>query len=227
MTLSDAEPWTLDQLAEQVESALAVGYGGPANGRVRGVPDRRAIRWYTTIGLVDRPLAMRGRTALYGERHLLQLVAIKRRQAEGRSLAEIQAELTGATDMVLRLIAQLPPGTGAPAGATPAPRTDRFWSTVPIRVDPMDVHSPPASSRTPPAPTLPLPAPPSAEPAAVSSAVLLPGGVTLVLPPGGAAPDPDQLRDIRAAATPLLSELLRLGLVPPGVIETDQREGPI
>jgi len=68
---------------------------------VRDLPDRRAVRWYTTTGLVDRP-AMQGRTALYSPRHLLQVVAVKRRQAEGRSLAEVQSELTGATDDTLR-----------------------------------------------------------------------------------------------------------------------------
>ena len=70
--------WTLDELAERVETALAVDYHGQPSGRVRAVPDRRAIRWYTTIGLIDRPVAHRGRTALYGPRHLLQLVAVKR-----------------------------------------------------------------------------------------------------------------------------------------------------
>src|SRR6266498_1190439 len=94
--------WTLDQLTDQVEAALAVGYSGAPSGRVRSVPDRRAIRWYTTIGLIDRPAQMRGRTALYGERHLLQLVAVKRLQAEGRTLAEIQAQLAGAPDGALR-----------------------------------------------------------------------------------------------------------------------------
>lgn len=99
------ELWTLDQLTELVGSALAVDYPGQVNGRVRAVPDRRAIRWYSTIGLVDRPAEMRGRTALYGRRHLLQLVAIKRLQSQGRTLAEIQAELSGATDRTLRTIA--------------------------------------------------------------------------------------------------------------------------
>src|SRR5690242_21744647 len=86
--------WTLDELVERVREALAAEYPGAPNGRVRDVPDRRAIRWYTTIGLVDRPLGMRGRNALYGPRHLQQLVAIKRRQAGGRSLSQIQAEFT-------------------------------------------------------------------------------------------------------------------------------------
>src|SRR3954470_24592222 len=100
--------WTMDELVERVREALAAEYPGAPNGRVRDVPDRRAIRWYTTIGLVDRPLGMRGRTALYGPRHLLQLVALKRRQAEGGTLAAIQAELAGAPDAALRALARVP-----------------------------------------------------------------------------------------------------------------------
>ncbi|HWO64299.1 MAG TPA: MerR family transcriptional regulator, partial [Umezawaea sp.] len=86
--------WTIDELVERVGAALTAEYPGAPNGRVRDVPDRRAVRWYATTGLVDRPSAMRGRTALYEPRHLLQLVAVKRLQADGRTLAEIQAELS-------------------------------------------------------------------------------------------------------------------------------------
>src|SRR6187551_3684443 len=100
--------WTLDELVERVRAALAAEYPGAPNGRVRDVPDRRAIRWYTTIGLVDRPLGMRGRTALYGPRHLQQLVAIKRWQAQGQSLATIQAELAGADEATLQRAARVP-----------------------------------------------------------------------------------------------------------------------
>ena len=38
---------------------------------------------------------MRGRTALYGLRHLLQLVAIKRLQAKGYTLEQVQQALEG------------------------------------------------------------------------------------------------------------------------------------
>jgi DNA-binding transcriptional MerR regulator len=109
--------WNLDELAERVDAALAVDYRGQPSGRVRAVPDRRAIRWYTTIGLIDRPVAYRGRTALYGPRHLLQLVAVKRLQAKGLPLVAIQQELAGATDTQLARVAQLPAGTTS----TPAP----------------------------------------------------------------------------------------------------------
>jgi DNA-binding transcriptional MerR regulator len=113
--------WTLDELAERVDMALAVDYHGQPSGRVRAVPDRRAIRWYTTIGLIDRPVAHRGRTALYGPRHLLQLVAVKRLQAEGLPLVAIQQELAGATDSQLARVARLPAGAGATAPSGPVP----------------------------------------------------------------------------------------------------------
>jgi DNA-binding transcriptional MerR regulator len=112
--------WTLDELAERVDTALAVDYPGQPSGRVRPVPDRRAIRWYTTIGLVDRPVAHRGRTALYGPRHLLQLVAVKRLQARGLPLVAIQQELAGATDSQLARVARLPESVAAGPGSGPA-----------------------------------------------------------------------------------------------------------
>ncbi|MEV6600909.1 MerR family transcriptional regulator [Actinoplanes sp. NPDC051346] len=146
--------WTMDELVDQVRRALAAEYPGAPNGRVRDVPDRRAIRWYTTTGLVDRPSGMRGRTALYGPRHLLQLVAVKRRQAQGHSLAAIQAELAGATDAELAEVARMPtvPSVTAPA---PEPARPRFWSTPP--------------------------APPAPAPAEVGG-VALGGGAILILP---------------------------------------------
>src|SRR6266498_4163021 len=109
VTRASGTYWTLDQLAERVGAALSVDYDGQVSGRVREVPDQRAIRYYTTIGLVDRPAAMRGRTALYVRRHLLQLVAVKRLQAEGLSLARIQRELAGATNAQLERVARIPP----------------------------------------------------------------------------------------------------------------------
>jgi DNA-binding transcriptional MerR regulator len=105
-----AEMLTIDQLVSRVAGALAVDYAGSASGRIRDLPDRRAIRYYATAGLVDRP-TMHGRKAVYSRRHLLQVVAIKRLQAEGLPLAQIQAELAGADDDTLERIARLPRST--------------------------------------------------------------------------------------------------------------------
>jgi len=126
--MDDAALYTIDELTELVGAALSVDYDGAPTGRVRDVPDQRAIRWYVTRGLVDRPVATRGRVALYGRRHLLQLVAIKRRQAGGRSLADIQAELAGATDRTLAAVARIEGDAARPvARPVPAPARARFW----------------------------------------------------------------------------------------------------
>lgn len=188
-----ATGWTLDELTARVAAALdGTAYAGAPNGRVRDVPDARAIRWYATIGLVDRP-SMRGRTAYYGPRHLAQLVAIKRRQSEGRRIADIQMELSEAPDAVLWEIADLPEHD-KPRHDNPRPR---FWTE-------------------PPAPHTPPPAPP-ASPAALLSGVPLGGDVTLLLP---GTPGPDDVAAIRAAAQPLLDLLAARGLTRDPVRET-------
>lgn len=72
------------------------------NRRVQWDLQPRVIRYYTTLGLLDRACEKRGRNMYYGVRHLLQLLAIKQLQAQGRSLAEIQALLLGNSDEELR-----------------------------------------------------------------------------------------------------------------------------
>jgi DNA-binding transcriptional MerR regulator len=210
--------WTLDELAERVDAALAVDYAGQPSGRVRDVPDRRAIRWYTTIGLVDRPLAHRGRTALYGPRHLLQLVAVKRLQAGGLPLVAIQRELAGATDDQLARLARLPatgpPASGrvvpaaAPAGGADAaravaaaprgPRPAAFWHERPAAAVP-------AAPLPPGAPGAP------GDGVATLRGVRLGEGATLLLEPGrelGAA----DVAAVLEAARPLLDVLAARGL---------------
>ncbi|MFI6094753.1 MerR family transcriptional regulator [Lentzea sp. NPDC051213] len=182
--------WTLDELLERVSAALTAEYSGSPNGRVRDVPDRRAVRWYATTGLVDRPSAMRGRTALYEKRHLLQLVALKRLQSEGRTLADIQAKLAGATDRTLAAIARVPEPLLTSSAATPPEAVrPRFWA------EPAAV---PAETPPAPAPAVPL------------NGVALGGGAVVLVPGTPTAAD---LADIAAAARPLLDLLAARGLL--------------
>jgi DNA-binding transcriptional MerR regulator len=229
--------WTLDELAERVDTALAVDYSGPPSGRVRAVPDRRAIRWYTTIGLIDRPVAHRGRTALYGPRHLLQLVAVKRLQARGLPLVAIQQELAGATDSQLARVARLPEGvapgpavsashgdglsgTGQAgsgmAAAAPATRGKArragFWRERPA------AFTVAADAATLTDPTDPVgPAGPTL---ATLRGVRLGDGATLLLEPGRELGAED-VRAVLEAAGPLLAALRERGLGP-GAEEPDQ-----
>jgi len=212
------EQWTLDELVGRAAQALAAADVRAPNGRVTPLPDARVIRWYATIGLVDRPAGTRGRMALYGPRHLLQLVAVKRRQAQGRTLAEIQAELTGATDATLRRVAALPLQLSDEAGEeavirlprtahrdTGDGRTDaaplpdgadrhRFWSQPVAEAESGAAESSGAGDSI-----------------AVLHGVRL-AGATLLLP---APPDDDDLIAIRAAARPLLDLLAERGLLTP------------
>ncbi len=67
----------------------------PDDGRVAVEPDARGVRYYQGIGVLDRPLRYDGRRAVYGFRHLLQLLAVKRLQQEGHPLHLIQQSLAG------------------------------------------------------------------------------------------------------------------------------------
>src|SRR5688572_2591717 len=127
--------WRLQRLAELAERALAEGYEGSPDGRIRDVPDLRTVRYYTTIGLLDRPAELRGRTAYYGRRHLLQLVAIKRLQAQGLPLVRVQEELAGIPTSALARLARVPPEVIETSGDEPAPppspRPAAFWKAEP------------------------------------------------------------------------------------------------
>jgi hypothetical protein len=196
--MATEERWTMDELVRRAAAALAgPAYPGSPNGRVRDVPDRRTVRYYVTIGLVDRPAAMHGLTAHYSARHLLQIVAVKRRQAQGRSLAEIQAELGGATDQMLRRAAdisddllQREPEPARPAGA------GRFWTDRPADPRPAPLSAAVADDR--------------ADSVTVLAAIRLPGGAVVLLPQ---RPDADDIAAIEEAARPLVDVLADRGLL--------------
>jgi MerR HTH family regulatory protein len=220
------ESWTIAELTELAAETLAATDSAEpssgqarANGRVRDVPNERLVRWYVTVGLVDPPLGRRGRVARYGRRHLLQLVAVKRRQAEGRSLAEIQAELTGATDEMLAVVAHVPDAKPAPEPPTAAP--DRFWTRQPTRLTPgtdtsfLDTCRPVGGRHDIGRPgrwmagAAPLVGPSADTGTGIVHGVRLAAGVTLFVEGGDRELGPEDLGGIIDAAGPLLEELAR------------------
>jgi DNA-binding transcriptional MerR regulator len=194
----DDGTWTLAELAAEV--AVALGDAAAPSGQARAVPDERAIRYYTTLGLLDRP-ALRGRTALYGRRHLAQIIAIKRLQAAGKSLAAIQALLPTVDDGELARIA----GVTVPGRPRTAARAG-FWRDDPAPV--AAVAAPAAVAAAPAA----APAAPPAVGFQAQLALELAPGVVLHLAAGRAASDADA-DAVRAAAAPLLAELARRRLL--------------
>lgn len=126
------ELWTLDELVAKAAELLSVASVEQGSGRVRETPDRRTVRYYTTLGVLDRPSEFRGRTGLYGTRQLWQLMAIKRLQSRGEPLQEIQQRLLNATDAELRRIAAPPRGTpDSPSKRSESPRAKSFWLDAP------------------------------------------------------------------------------------------------
>jgi DNA-binding transcriptional MerR regulator len=201
----EAQPYlrTLDELCAEAALALAVDYAGAPSGRVRDLPDRRTVRYYTTLGLVDRPAALRGRTALYGRRHLLQLVAIKRLQTAGLTLVEIQGRLLGRTDQELEALARLPEETpGTATLASDPPRDHAFWKQEPA--------PPPAEEEM-------VPRSPSVDADAVRPLLAIPlvDGVTLLLHARRPVDDHD-VEALRTAAGPLLALLRKRRLITEG-----------
>ena len=207
--------WNLSELVAEVAARIAA-LPAPKNGQVRAVPDERTVRYYGTIGLLDRPIAMRGRTALYGRRHLAEVVAIKRLQTMGRSLAEIQALWPTLDDLTLARMSgiQLPPAPAPAPTAAPAPPARRsgrgdFWKD-PV-VAPALV---PGMPQVPPTALAPSSAPAAAlVPAPVELRVELAPGVSLsIATPSDLALTTADVRAIRAAVAPLLAELVRCRL---------------
>lgn len=228
--MDEAAAWTLEELVQRVALALTGSaqagiYSGAPNGRVRELPDQRMIRWYASIGVVDRPIGGRGRGARYGLRHLRQLVAVKQLQAQGLSLAEIQAQLAGVPDDELARLVSLPPevlasrppegraGSGSSASGRSEPRLDRsdspsrrFWAVEPAPV----AHGDPSAAPAPVPKVRPL------------AGLELAAGALLVLP---VSPHPGDVAELAEAARPLLDALIRKGLIPRSAPLAEPTEG--
>lgn len=103
--------------------------------RVTTIPTDRTIRFYTTQGLVDKPLGREGQSALYGYRHLLQVLAVKYLQSHYLPLRKIRSIVGGSSNRDLeQLMPEFAPSSWAHQAFT---RDDR-------RVGPGPETQPPA-----------------------------------------------------------------------------------
>ncbi|MBI4861786.1 MAG: MerR family transcriptional regulator [Candidatus Riflebacteria bacterium] len=90
------EEWTMDELIEHVrEGVLRLVVSGQSRYKVTDVPDARTVRYYISMGLVDQPTGKRGTFALYSGMHLLQILAIKKLQAQYLTIRKIQELIHG------------------------------------------------------------------------------------------------------------------------------------
>lgn len=107
MVVQEHDAYTLDELlAEVARLVSALGLvGSQKDNRVSQLPDVRTVRYYTSLGLLDRPQLV-GRQGMYGRRHVLQLLAIKAMQSLSLPLQEIQTRLYGLSDTELNSLSQ-------------------------------------------------------------------------------------------------------------------------
>lgn len=82
------------ELAAQAAEILAEAGPVQERGTVSEVPDERTVRYYLTEGLISPAEEKQGTASVYGYLHLLQLLAVKKLQAERLPIRMIR-ELVG------------------------------------------------------------------------------------------------------------------------------------
>ena len=81
-------------------------------GTVTSVPDERTIRYYLAEGLIQTPEEKQGTASVFGYLHLLQLVTVKKLQAEHLPIRKIRELVQGKNEQELEILL----GIGAAAG---------------------------------------------------------------------------------------------------------------
>jgi DNA-binding transcriptional MerR regulator len=105
-------PCTAEALISSLGEILPGIAGTQERYKVTDVPTLRTLRFYVAQGLLDKPLAHEKRTALYGYRHLLQVVVIKCLQANHIPIRKILEVLQGLSNEELEQLLELPTGGG-------------------------------------------------------------------------------------------------------------------
>ena len=98
---SELGPDAAPQAAYALEQLLAI-----AGEQLGEEITPRTVRLYATEGLIDRP-GREGRRALYGQRHLLQLLLVRSLARRGLSLAAIAPLVAADNDELEQCLAQL------------------------------------------------------------------------------------------------------------------------
>ena len=86
---------------EQVLAALGLEQ---ARGTVTSVPDERTIRYYMTEGLVQTPEEKQGTASVFSYLHLLQLLTVKKLQAEHLPIRKIRELVAGKSETELEAL---------------------------------------------------------------------------------------------------------------------------
>jgi DNA-binding transcriptional MerR regulator len=101
-------------LAMEAAKILAESGLAQERGTVSEVPDERTIRYYLTEGLVSPAAEKQGTASVFGYRHLLQLLVVKKLQSEHLPIRKIRDLVDGRTERELERLLGVE-GSGAAA----------------------------------------------------------------------------------------------------------------
>jgi DNA-binding transcriptional MerR regulator len=136
--------FTLPRLIEILKEQLPQVAPPQTKYKVTDIPTARTIRFYTAHLLVDKPASREGGNALYGYRHLLQILVIKYLQSQYLPLLKIKSLVENADNRELELL--------MPAYAS-ATATNRGLAREGLRITTRSfLQNTPAAASAPPPP---------------------------------------------------------------------------
>jgi DNA-binding transcriptional MerR regulator len=94
----------LPEFAQVAERILAEMDFEQERGTVTSVPDERTIRYYLAEGLIETPNEKQGTASLFGYLNLLQLLTIKKLQAEHLPIRKIRELVAGRSEEELEML---------------------------------------------------------------------------------------------------------------------------
>lgn len=127
------QSFSIEELSEQVNEWCSEHGVSPVSGQAGDSVSERSIRYYRTLGLVDAPGG-----GGYGEKHLLQVIALRLLQAQGMPLRRIRELLYGRSLAELREIRRRGLDEARSARDTirvSMPVEDELWRMIPLSED--------------------------------------------------------------------------------------------
>ena len=128
-----AESFSLEELSRRINAWCTEHEIAPASWQAGEVVSERNVRYYRTLGLIDAPEG-----GGYGEKHLLQLTAVRLLQAQGLPLRRIRELVYGRSLPELREIHRrglLEAGRASAAVRASMPVSDELWRAIPLDED--------------------------------------------------------------------------------------------
>ena len=136
-------------LAEAAARILSEsGAARQGRGTVTELPDERTVRYYLTEGLLPPSEEKQGTASVFEFRHLLQLLVVKKLQAEGLPIRAIRELVTGKSGRQLEKLlgTEQGPSPGSPAKGEALNYLESLLQKSPSAPLP---SSPPAAARAP------------------------------------------------------------------------------